>query len=399
MIIGIDASRANAQERTGTEWYSFHVIERLKQLIPAEHTVVLYTKEPLREDLSVLPANWESRVLNWPPRFLWTQLRLSWEMLWHKPDLLYIPAHTIPLVHPKKVALVVHDVGFERQEELYDNKQIGYESGAAKRMINALVRVATLGKYGATEMDYHRFSMQVALKAATKLITISEFSKSEIMDVYGFEENRMNVIYNGLNDLDESTPDIGIFEKHNMQPGDKFILFLGRIEQKKNIPRLVEALAVLRDQYNYTGKLVLAGSQGFGYEQVQEAIEKHNLGEQIVEPGWITNEELAALMQNATAFVLPSLYEGFGIPVLEAMRQSAPVVCSDIPPLREVADEAALFADPRNPEAIAKQLHAFISSEELRQEYIQRGNKQYPQFSWDTTAAGTWKVIEECLKS
>lgn len=400
MVIGIDASRANAQQRTGTEWYSFHVIQELKKLVPAEHKVVLYTKEPLQPDLEVLPSNWESRVLKWRPGFLWTQLRLSFEMLVHKPDLLYIPAHTIPIIHPKKVALVVHDVGFERQGELYDDATIGYDSTIVKRIMNALVRIATLGKYGATEMDYHRFSMQVALRAATRVITISKFSRSEIVDVYGFDPTTITVIPNGLNTLDEvhvEQNEKEALEQLGVGSNQQYVLFVGRIEQKKNIPRLIEAFSILRRDYAFAGKLVLVGSPGYQYEKVQEKIHEHRLQQSVVETGWISNEQLKVLMNNATVFVLPSLYEGFGIPILEAMQQGIPVVCSNIPPLKEVGADAALYADPADPAAIAAQLQAFVSNPELRNEYIERGEKRVKQFSWKHTAAQTWSTIEDIL--
>lgn len=401
MVIGIDASRANTRERTGTEWYSFHVIQELKKIIPADYKVRLYTKEPLQTDLSHLPDNWESRVLRWRPGFLWTQLRLSIEMLLHKPDILYIPAHTIPIIHPNKVALVVHDVGFERQEDLYNDATIGYDSGIAKRLMNALVRIATLGTYGATEMDYHRFSMRLALRAATRIITISEFSRSEIVDVYGFDVHTITVIPNGLNTLEEIQQSAQqkrrLLESVGIAEGESYVLFVGRIEQKKNIPRLIDAFAALRAEHGFCGKLVLVGSPGYQYELVQQKIAEQNLRNYVVETGWVTNEQLQAIMEHATVFVLPSMYEGFGIPILEAMQQNVPVVCSDIPPLREVGADAALYANPKDPSQLATQIAQFTQNPELRQEYIARGLQRVRLFSWKNTAAGTWKAIEEIL--
>ena len=125
--IGIDASRANVEHRTGTEWYIYNLLHQFKTTIPKSYRVILYTKEPLRQDVLPLPENWENQVLRWPPKLLWTQLRMSLTMLRssRRPDVLFIPAHTIPVIHPKNTIYVAHDLGFERYAELYANTYIG----------------------------------------------------------------------------------------------------------------------------------------------------------------------------------------------------------------------------------------------------------------------------------
>ncbi|MBI5798591.1 MAG: glycosyltransferase family 1 protein, partial [Candidatus Yonathbacteria bacterium] len=121
MIIGIDASRANRRLKTGTEWYSFALIQALKKIIghPTGDRVLLYTNTPLEGGLEQCPDGWEERRLGWRFGRLWTQIRLSWEMFWQPPDVLFIPAHTIPLIHPKRTIVTIHDIGFERLPELY----------------------------------------------------------------------------------------------------------------------------------------------------------------------------------------------------------------------------------------------------------------------------------------
>lgn len=394
MVIGIDASRANQVHRTGTEWYSFHIIQHLKKIIPSEHTVVLYSKETLRDDLADLPGNWKSVVLRWPPGFLWTQLRLSIEMLLNKPDILYIPAHTIPLIHPKKIALVVHDVGFARQQELYDTAQIGYSQPLAKKLINAFVRLFTVGKYSATEQDYHRFAMDLACKYATRMITVSEFSKSEIIDVYHIPTERISVIHNGLNDLSgQNTVGAEVLRKFGIREGEPYLFFLGRVEQKKNVPMLIDAFALVKKQYGFTGQLVLAGSPGYRYEEVQSRIKTQGLTQDVIETGWTEESDVAALMKNAHVFVLPSLYEGFGIPVLEAMQVDVPVACSDIPALKEVAGNAALFFDPRSAQDMARIINQAATDNVERTRLKAAGHERVKQFSWEHAAQQTWQVI------
>lgn len=395
-LISIDASRANSLHRTGTEWYSFHLIQQLKKLIPNTYDVVLYSKEELRNDLKDLPPNWKSKVLSWSPRFLWTQLRLSIEMIITHPDLLFVPAHTIPLIHPKKIVAVIHDIGFERQDELYSDNTIGYSTPLAKKALNVIVRLFTLGRYGTSERDYHRFSVRLACHKATKIITVSEFSKKEIQDVFGVRDDKIRVVHNGLNMLQDENMNFAAVQKR-FGIRKPYILFLGRIEQKKNVPRLVEAFAVLQKKYNFEGQLVLVGEPGYQYETVQQKIDKNHLRSLVIETGWTNGNDLGTIMHNAEIFILPSLYEGFGIPILEAMQMGVPVVCSNIPALLEIGADGAKYFDPESSNDIALQMNSVLTNETQREELIEKGKHRASQFSWIKTGRETWSVIQECL--
>ncbi|MDD5567238.1 MAG: hypothetical protein PHH01_03520, partial [Patescibacteria group bacterium] len=166
MKIGIDASRANSREKTGTEWYSFRLIQEFKKIADSNDQFFLYSKEGLDFGLENLPSNFKSRVLRWPPKFLWTQIRLSIHLLFNKADVLFVPAHTLPLINCRKTVLTVHDIGFERFEQLYSQKIIGPRN-FVKKLINLGVRVVTLGRYGSNELDYHRWAMKYAIEHAS----------------------------------------------------------------------------------------------------------------------------------------------------------------------------------------------------------------------------------------
>lgn len=392
MIIGIDASRANATQKTGTEWYAFHVIEELKQLIPGDYTVVLYSKEPLTGSLGKLPPNWSNRVLMWKPGFLWTQMRLSFEMLFHAPDLLYIPTHTLPLKTPKKSVTVIHDVGFAHQNQLYNNATLGSSSRFGKRLVSGMVWLLTLGKYTATEQDYHRFAVEHAKKKASSIITVSHFSRDEMVRLYDIDPGTVQVIHNGYNARKNDNAQPQSVEK-------PYILYTGRLEHKKNTPRLIDAFAILKNKYGYTGKLVLAGSPGFGIEEVHAQITHHSLQKSVIELGWVSEDELSRLMQHSDAFIFPSLYEGFGIPVLEAMNAGTPVVCSDIPPLREIAADAAEFFSPKSDDEMAASLNRVLQDRAYREQLITKGHSRAQDFSWKKTAEDTWQVLKSHCKS
>lgn len=388
-VIGIDASRANTTERTGTEWYIFNLIQQLKHIIPADqYKVILYTKEPLLSDLLPLPVNWSNQVLRWPPRLLWTQLRMSLTMLWpsKRPDLLFIPAHTIPIIHPHNSVYVAHDLGFERIPELYSNAYIG------GRLINVLVRIGTFGHYGTNELDYHRWSMRFAVKHAKNIIAISEFTRSELMSLYHAPSDMITVVHNGMSNTDY-TP-IPMVPPLASQPARPYILYVGRIEHKKNILKLVEAFAECKKKFHIPHQLMLVGSPGYGYDEITNAIKNHNLESDVIQPGYVPQEKMNLLMNQASAFVFPSQYEGFGIPILEALAAGIPVACSDIPPLREIGGNACWYFDQRNSavmaEVIASTLNAPSDERERKQ---QIGFETVKQFRWEQCAFQTWQVL------
>lgn len=390
MVIGIDASRANVQERTGTEWYAFHIIQELKPIIPSSDTVVLYVQEPLHPDLLPLPANWKAVVLHWAPKILWTQLRLSIEMALHAPDVLYIPAHTMPLVHPKRSVLVVHDIGFVKSEHLYGASAIPNSRTFIQRCVNAAVRLCTLGRYSASEVDYHRFAMQQAIKHASDIITVSHFSKDEIQQAYPSLRPRISVIYNGRTQSEHSSDFAPLAERYRIhQP---YILYIGRIEQKKNIPRLIDAFAQFHHAHP-SFQLVLCGKPGHGYDDVMRTIQKNELAPFIRLTGWLNASDAASLRHQAHLMVLPSLYEGFGIPLVEAMDAHIPMLCSAIPALQEVAGDAALFCNPHHTEDIAQALEKASTNDALREQLRTSGKKRAQQFDWALAARQTWDIL------
>jgi len=397
MIIGIDASRANQKEKTGTEWYSYYVIEGIKKIADPNDQFILYTKEPAKGELGKLPPNFVNKVLRWPPRFLWTQLRLSWEIFFHKPEILLIPAHTIPLIHAKKTITTLHDIGFEKFPELYSTTEIGYKSTLWKKIISLLVRILTLGKYSNTELDYHRWSARFALNHAIKIITVSEFSKQEIINTFKAEPRKLTAIYSGYNNqrykiINDKDKINQILKKHNIiRP---FLLFIGRLEEKKNTARLVEAFGKFKQNNDNHFKLVLVGAPGYNYSEVEKKINQYNLNNDIVIPGWISGQDLPYIMNGTEIFVFPSLYEGFGIPILEAMACGTPVITSDITAMPEIADKAAFLVDPYNTDQIAQAIKLLVSDEQLRNELIARGLKRVKKFSWESCSKKTLALIK-----
>ncbi|MEK7511765.1 MAG: glycosyltransferase family 1 protein [Patescibacteria group bacterium] len=370
MFIGIDASRANKKNRTGVEWYSYHLIEQFKK-IDEENRYFLYTNKPLEGALSICPPNFEEKVLRWPIPRSWTIGRLSWEMKFGReiPDVLFVPAHTLPLLNPKKAVVTIHDLGFEHFSEAY---------------------------HWADKL-YHKLIIQIIKRSATKIIAVSEFTKQDLIKTYKIPPEKISVVMNGYDENQyKLLPDNGNLLKEKYKIDFPYILFVGRLELKKNIPRLVEAFGLFKRQHpEAKQKLVLVGVKGLTFPLVEEQIAKYNLADEIVFPGWVSDEDLPTFYNNADLFAFPSLFEGFGIPVLEAMACGCPVVCSNTTSLPEVAGDAALMFNPENTEEIVGCLEQVLLNSELSASLREKGLERAKQFSWRKCAEETLRKLED----
>lgn len=422
MIIGIDASRANRDHKTGVEWYSYYLIKKLAQL-DDKNQYILYTDKPLKGGLLDLSEqddffqsnqeikydkdgfqiikspfnNFKAKILNWPFDYLWTQGRLSLEMLFNRPDVLFIPAHVLPFIHPRKSIITIHDVGFKQESRLYKKEQMG-PIGRKKALLNFFVRIFTWGKYSANTVDYLSWSTEYALKYASKIITVSNFTKSELQKYYKIKKvDKIKVIYNGYNVslckkiTDQDKVD-QVLNKYGIEK--PYLFYVGRIERKKNIPALIEAFALMRESdKDIKHKLVLVGDASFGYDEVNYIIEEFDLDQDVIMTGWLEEEDLPCIYNGASAFVFPSNYEGFGIPILQAMACGVPVVASNVSSIPEVAGGAALLFDPCDIKSIAESMKRIIKDEKLKQELIEKGHQRVSNFSWEKCAQETLREI------
>lgn len=401
MLIGIDASRANRKFRGGTEWYSFHLIKELAKL-DSINQYVLYCDRPLTGELARVIRghdNFKAKILNWLLPNFWTQIRLSWEMLLRPPEILFVPAHTLPVIHPKKSVVTIHDIGFERERELYSSDKIGPVNGLQGRTINSAARLMTRGKFSSNILDYHSWSAKFALKNAKKIIAVSEFTKQEMLEVYGADQAKIQVIHNGFDNFNYQ-PIVDrrrinqVLSKYGITA--PYIFYVGRLEKKKNTARLIHAYAIMREKNkNFKHKLVLVGNAGLGFDEVKYMIEEFDLNNEIIITGWAPEEDMPYLYNGASLFVFPSLYEGFGIPLLEAMACGTPVAASNIPALAEVAGDAALLFDPRDNNDLAEKMAGVLLDKNLAASLIARGRERAKNFSLKKCARETLALLEK----
>ena len=381
MLIGIDASRAATWKRTGTENYSLNLIRHLLALESGHRYRLYFNRLPTIEPcgaivapcaatvaLFPLTADLELRVMPFPR--LWTHLRLSWEMARQPPDVLFVPAHVLPLVHPHPSVVTVHDLGY-----LYYPR--------AHRLLDRL---------------YLDLSTRYNARAASRIIAISQATKDDLVQHYGTEPDKITVIHSGCDETMQPVEDEAIVERVKARygiPGD-YVLHVGTLQPRKNLGRLLEAYALARKQAKRgeTPCLVIAGSKGWLYDQIFQKVKRLGLEAEVIFPGYVSQDDLPALLSGARLFVFPSLYEGFGLPVLEAMACGTPVLCSNVSSLPEVAGDAALLVDPLDVKSMAEAMNRLLQDEGLRSQLVERGYRRVRQFSWERCARETLAVLE-----
>ena len=357
MTIGIDASRAFLKKRTGIEEYSYQVIRHLRSVIPQENQVILYVRKKInfqtgKVELPTidfdLPRNWEVRGL-WAPRF-WTQVRLSLEMLFRPVEVLFVPAHTVPFIHPKRTVVTIHGLEYEFSRE----------------------------SYSWYERSYMRFSIRKSVRWASWVIAVSENTKQDLMKLYGVPAEKITVIHEGADPLPEVMAEA--------YPGIQkpYFLFVGRVEERKNVVRIIEAFDSFQQKTGLSYRLVLAGKPGYGYERIQERITKSQYQNEIYELGYVTEEQKWQLLKGAEALLFPSLYEGFGLPVIEAQQVGTPVITSTTSSLPEIAGKGAILVDPLDAQAIAEAMERLATDPHLRAGIIDEATRNADRFSWDT---------------
>ncbi len=365
MLIGIDASRAVVARRTGTENYSLQVIRSLVAAGPG-HRFRLYLREPAPDGL--LPRGPEVEHVLLGPHRLWTHLGLSREMLRRPPDVLFVPAHVVPLAHPRATVVTVHDLGY---------RFFPAQHTAASRL-------------------YLDASTRFSCRAARRVVADSQATCRDLEQQYGVPASKITVVYPGLDATlapsDHAAQEAVCKRYHLPRP---FVLYVGTIQPRKNLARLAEAFARLPGAFAGTD-LVLAGRPGWLADEIHARVRALGLEDRVRFPGYVPQEDLAALLSAAECFVMPSLYEGFGLPVLEAMACGAPVICSSAGSLPEVAGDAALQFAPLDLDGLTQALARVLGDPGLRRELVARGHARTREFSWERTAR---EVLDALLEA
>lgn len=374
VVYGVDAHSANKQKRTGVEQYSRYLIQAMKpHALREDERVVLYSFKKLDDELGALPKQWHGSLLKWKIKRGWMSIRFSWEMLQRAPRVLFVPGQALPKICPKATVTTIHDVAFKRRPDLYEPKLRRRLERVTKRSV----------------------------KKAAKILTPSEATKNDLVELYKVNKDRIHVtpLAVDTHTFHPYTPQEAqpAMQKYRMSP--HFFLTVGRLEKKKNITTLIRAFEIFKrrrgvgDPY----ELVLIGEPGYGYDRIKTFIERSSYKDQIRQLGYVEDQEMALLMSQASAYVFPSWYEGFGIPNLEAMAVETPLITSDIPVHREVVGEAGILVSPKESEDWAGAFERLVQNASLQETLKQKGKERVAMYSWEKTAEETWKVLQSFL--
>ncbi len=379
MLIGVDISRALRAQRTGTERYTLEIVQHLLTLpAAAAHQWRLYTD--VAPTSGLLPAragggsheNVTLCVL--PAPRLWTHRRLGAEVTTRPPDVLFVPAHVLPLRSRWRLppsVVTIHDLGYRHFPKAHT---------LAQRL-------------------YLEVSTRWSASAATRLIAVSRATAEDLARSYATPPEKIRVVYEAAPPPTPVTPVSNTATRQRLGLDRPYVLFVGTLQPRKNVVRMAQAFAALVGRQGIDGDLLLAGAPGWKSEPVLAALAGLGLGDRLRRLGYVADDDLPALYTGARLFCFVSLYEGFGLPVLEAQSYGVPVMTANNSSLPEIAGDAALLVDPTDVDAIADAMLRLSQDEALRQRLIAAGYENVKRFSWEKAAAETLAVLEQAART
>lgn len=323
------------------------------------------------------PANFRRRILPLSDRhlaILWQRLRLPLpvELLTGPIDVFHSPDFTLPPVRRAHTVLTIHDLSFVRHPECFSRPLLEYLLASVPR----------------------------AVRRADFLLADSKSTRQDLIELLSVPPERIAVIYPGVEAHFCPTADLSALEARLALYGLRrpYILGVGTLQPRKNFARLIRAYHLVRQRHGIPHRLIIAGAKGWLFEEIEETIRDLRLEGWVQVIGFIPDEDLPALYQGAEAFAFPSVYEGFGIPILEALACGTPVVASNTSSLPEAAGEAALLVDPEDVEALAEALWRLIVDAELRNALRARGFEQAKRFSWAASARQVCSIYRQLVE-
>lgn len=370
MIIGVDGNEANVLQQVGVSVYTLNLLKFFQQWADEETQFRIYLKEKPNELLPPETKFFQYRVVK--GSFMWSRVHLPLHLNLKKEiDVFFAPAHYSPPFLPVPLIVTIHDLAFFYFPEEFLKKDLYKLENWTK----------------------------ASLKKAKKIISVSKSTKRDLMKFYHLPEENITVVYNGFEkdiaNLDDKKNQTDVLEKFALLP-QKYILYVGTIQPRKNIRFLIQTFKKFHEQFS-DYKLVLTGRKGWLYDEIFAEVKEQNLQEAVVFTGYVEDEKVIQLYNNALCFVLPSLYEGFGIPLLEAMSFGCPVISSFASSLPEIGGEACLYFDPKTQRDFYDDLVSLKDNQQLRDELIQKGKERIKHFSWEKSAAETLDVIKSAV--
>jgi len=383
MKIGIDCRLWN---ESGVGRYIRNLIENL-QAIDKKNEYVLFVGSENKEEILKQVQNDNVKIVKADIRWHTIEEQLQFPSILNKEDLdlVHFPYFSVPIFYNKPFVVTIHDLILHH-----------FPTGEASTLPLPLYYLKHLA---------YKYVIKHAAQKAEKIITVSKATKKEIIDYLGVDKNKIVVIYEGVGEEITNT-------KYSIL-NTQYFLYVGNAYPHKNLDNLIEAFDLLchpelvsrsesnrdYDRRQDDIKLVLIGKEDYFYKRLKEKVKKMGLEKSVKFLGEVSDEELASLYKNARCFVMPSLMEGFGLPVLEAMANKCLVLASDIPAVREICGDAAIYFNPYDNEDIASKMKALYSNDTYHySDKIKKGFRKARMFSWEKMARETLTVYENCLQ-
>lgn len=357
----------------GIGWFTFETLKRITNDHPDDHFIFLFDRD-FDEDF-IFSDNITPLILSPQARhpflyYLWFEFSVAAILNRLKPDLFLSPDGYLSLKSNCKQLAVIHDINYEHYP----------------------MDVPFL------ERKYYQHFFPKFAQKATRIATVSEFSKNDIVETYKIDPSKIDVVYNGCNESYTPINDITKQQtKLKFSQNCDYFLFVGALHPRKNISRLFQAFDKFKNDQPSTIKMVIVGVKYYWTREIKHTYLNMKHKEDVVFTGRLSTEDLKNVLGSALAMTYVPYFEGFGIPILEAMNCDTPVITSNITSMPEVAQDAALLVDPFSVESIANAMLYIYKDEDMRNKLIQKGRKRKQDFSWDKTATALWESIEKAV--
>lgn len=369
MKIGIDARFYGPQEK-GLGRYTQKLIEHL-QKIDQENDYVVFLQPARVKDFPTPSEKWQTVTAPFRWYTLEEQLKMPRLIKSAGVDFMHFPHFNVPMFYRGPYIVTIHDLIITKHP---------------KRRASTLGALPYWAKYGA-----YRMVVSSAVRRAKKVVTVSQYSRKDIMEYYNLPSDRVIVTYEAADPPNAYTPAHDLSHYNIQKP---YVMYVGNAHPHKNLELLISAFARFREK-NPDYHLVLVGGHDYFYKRLIQETKERGLDANVIFPGFVPDEDLGVLFEAATAYVFPSLSEGFGLPPLEAMQMNIPVISSNATCMPEVLGDAAEYFDPEEETEIIHALERVTKDEALQQQLVERGSRRVRQFSWDRMAQETLDIYQQ----
>lgn len=359
----------------GIGWFSKETLSRVVKNHP-EHEFIFFFDRPYSEEFvfapNVTPVVVAPQARHPFLYITWTEISIPRMLRKYKADVYFSPEGLGSLRTKVPTCITIHDLAFLHYPGFVDKLH---------------------------RWHYSRYQPRFAQKAK-QIVAVSEYTKSDVVDKYGIAPEKISVVYNGAHQeyrpLDYETKK-SIKEQYT--DGKEYFIFTSAIHPRKNVVNLLKAFVQFKRRQKSGMKLVIVGRMAWQTDEIEKSKRLMPFKEDVIWTGYLDVKELARVTAAAYAMVYPSLFEGFGIPIVEAMQCEVPVITSTTSSMPEVGGDAALLADPEKPEDIAEKMGMIYKDERLRARLVAAAREQAQKFSWDKSAEALWEVIMKCKES